>query len=103
MNTQQMITTVEKSIAEKTEAVNQIMAEALGAGETPNEEQEAKIKSLEAEIAVLETNLERLKKIQAGAEKAAQTAKPAAPTVIDSANLRDNGQDKGIGFAQSPA
>lgn len=100
MNTEQMIAIVEKSIADKSEAVNQIMAEALGAGETPNEEQEAKIKSLEAETAVLETNLERLKKIQAGAAKAAQTAKPVAPAVIDSASLRDNGQEKGIGFAQ---
>ena len=37
MKIKQMIATVEKSIADKSEAVNQIMAEALGAGETPNE------------------------------------------------------------------
>lgn len=82
MNIKEQIAAVKQALADKQKQLADHLGGAIEKGITPDEEQEQAIKSLEAEIEVLEKNLSRLNKLDEAAEKAARSA---VPTVGDNA------------------
>lgn len=103
------------ALAAKSKELEGHMTKSLDAGQTPDEETEKAIQAVEADIAQIEKNIERVKKQIAAADAAAKTATPVAgedpkqakksaegdpdpksdPKIIVKSNL-----PKGIGFAQ---
>lgn len=95
----QMIANVTKTIAEKHDAIAELLSSEMEKGTTPNEEKEAQIAQLEAEIETLEKNLTRLNTIQKNAQTVTQTAQAVeAPAIVQANNLPN--LEKGIAFAQ---
>lgn len=103
------------ALAAKYKELEGHMTKSLDAGQTPDEETEKAIQAVEADIAAIEKNIERVKKQIAAAAEAAKTATPAAgedpKQAKKSAEGNPNPEDKqskievvklakGIGFAQ---
>ncbi|RSO57544.1 phage major capsid protein [Acinetobacter lactucae] len=66
------------ALAQKNAEKQGIVTKALDAGQTPNEDEEKQIEGIDAEIATLEKNIERVKEMIKQGEKAATTATPVA-------------------------
>lgn len=107
MKIEEQILRVKQALKQKQEEIAKILGEAVEKGATPNDEQEEQIKGLEAEIVVLQKNLDRLESIK----KATETAKESATVVVGenqeqaeksiagTVQVKDN-LPAGIGFAQ---
>ena len=103
------------ALAAKNKELEGHMTKSLDAGQTPDDETEKAIQAVEADIAAIEKNIERVKKQIAAAAEAAKTATPVAgedpKQAKKSAEGNPNPEDKqskievvklakGIGFAQ---
>ena len=80
--------------------IKSLLTGSIGADETPNDEVEDKIKSLEAEVETLEKNHSRISKLIAD-EKQTENLEPIkdSKTMNQSVTVNDN-MDKGVGFAK---
>jgi cell division septum initiation protein DivIVA len=89
------------------------VTKALDGGQTPNEEEEKQIDAIDAEIATIQKNIDRVQDMIKQAEQAAKTATPAAGENHQQAKNSAEGNPnpaapatvietlpKGIGFAQ---
>ena len=103
------------ALAQKNAEKQGIVTKALDAGQTPNEEEEQKIAAIDAEIATIQKNIDRVKDMIKQGEAAASTATPVAGENPDQAQKSAKGDPdpedkqskiemvklaKGIGFAQ---
>lgn len=107
MNIEEQIKLVEKTLSDKRNEMAKILGEAVEKGATPDEEQEQKIAAIEAEIEVLEKNLNRLEGIKKATEAAKNKATPVAGENPEQAKKAATGSIQvedtlppGIGFAQ---
>ncbi len=66
------------ALAQKNAEKQGIVTKALDAGQTPNEEEEQKISAIDAEIATIQKNIDRVKDMIKQTESAATTATPVA-------------------------
>lgn len=66
------------ALAQKNAEKQGIVTKALDAGQTPNEEEEQKIAAIDAEIATIQKNIDRVKDMIKQTETAATTATPVA-------------------------
>lgn len=106
MNIKEQIAAILKTIGDKQAEIAKTVGDAVTKGVTPDEDQEIAVSALEAEIVVLEKNLDRLRSIEKAqtiavtkvegqsVDQATKSADPATRIEIVS-NL-----PKGIGFAQ---
>lgn len=114
MTYEQQLAQINATIAAKRKEIGEIMTKSVSNGHTPNDEDEAKIATLEGEIERLEKNAERLQKLikavetaqnptEIGGENPEQAAVSATgepmpnPTVVNANNLKN--LEQGIGFA----
>lgn len=102
------------ALAQKNAEKQGIVTKALDAGQTPNEEEEQKIAAIDAEIATIQKNIDRVKDMIKQGEAAASTATPVAGENPDQAQKSAKGDpdpkadpkievvklEKGVGFAQ---
>lgn len=103
------------ALAQKNAEKQGIVTKALDAGQTPNEEEEQKIAAIDAEIATIQKNIDRVKDMIKQGEAAASTATPVAGENPDQAQKSAKGDPdpksdpkiivksnlpKGVGFAQ---
>ena len=103
------------ALAQKNAEKQGIVTKALDAGQTPNEEEEQKIAAIDAEIATIQKNIDRVKDMIKQGEAAASTATPVAGENPDQAQKSAKGDPepkkdtkvevksnlpKGIPFAQ---
>lgn len=103
------------ALAAKNKELEGHMTKSLDAGQTPDDETEKAIQAVEADIAAIEKNIERVKKQIAAAAEASKTATPVAGENPDQAQKSAKGDPnpedkqskiemvklaKGIGFAQ---
>ena len=103
------------ALAQKNAEKQGIVTKALDAGQTPNEEEEKQIEAIDAELATIQKNIDRVKDMIKHGEAAASTATPVAGENPDQAQKSAKGDPnpedkqskiemvklaKGIGFAQ---
>ena len=103
------------ALAKKNAEKQGIVTKALDAGQTPNEEEEKQIEAIDAELATIQKNIDRVKDMIKQGEAAASTATPVAGENPDQAKKSAKGDPnpedkqskiemvklaKGIGFAQ---
>lgn len=103
------------ALAAKNLEKQNIVTKALDGGSTPGEDDEKQIEAIDAEIATIQKNIDRVKDMIKQAEQAAQTATPVAGANPEEAANSANGDPnpekdtttiqvvslaKGIGFAQ---
>lgn len=103
------------ALAAKNAEKQGIVTKALDGGQTPNEDEEKQIDAIDAEIATIQKNIDRVKDMIKQAEDAAKNATPAAGQTAAQAkasaegNPNPEGNDskieivplaKGVGFAQ---
>ena len=103
------------ALAQKNAEKQGIVTKALDAGQTPNEEEEKQIEAIDAELATIQKNIDRVKDMIKQGEAAASKATPVAGENPDQAQKSAKGDPdpedkqskievvklaKGIGFAQ---
>ena len=102
------------ALAAKNAEKQGIVTKALDGGQTPNEDEEKQIDAIDAEIATIQKNIDRVKDMIKQTEKAATTATPVAGQTPEQAKAAAEGNPnpatpkveivktlpKGIGFAQ---
>ena len=103
------------ALAAKNAEKQGIVTKALDGGQTPNEDEEKQLDAIDAEIATIQKNIDRVKDMIKQAEAAAKTATPVAGQSEDDAKKSAAGDSdlegkqpkievvklaKGIGFAQ---
>lgn len=102
------------ALAAKNAEKQGIVTKALDGGQTPNEDEEKQIEAIDAEIATIQKNIDRVKDMIKQTEKAATTATPVAGQTPEQATAAAEGNPnpatpkveivktlpKGIGFAQ---
>ena len=79
------------ALAQKNAEKQGIVTKALDAGQTPNEEEEQKIAAIDAEIATIQKNIDRVKDMIKQGEAAASTATPVAGENPDQAQKSAKG------------
>ena len=103
------------ALAAKNAEKQGIVTKALDGGQTPNEDEEKQLDAIDAEIATIQKNIDRVKDMIKQAEAAAKTATPVAGQTTEEATKSAKGDPnpegkdtkieivplaKGIGFAQ---
>lgn len=99
MKLKDQLNKVQATKSVKQAEIKELLALSIGADETPNDETEDKIKSLEAEVATLEKNHTRLAKLLADEAQVTEVLEPIKAVKEMTVTVNDN-LDKGIGFAK---
>ncbi len=102
------------ALAAKNAEKQGIVTKALDGGQTPNEDEEKQLDAIDAEIATIQKNIDRVKDMIKQAEAAAKTATPVAGQTAEEAKKSAEGNpnpatpkievvsnlEKGVGFAK---
>ena len=100
MNLQDQLNKVQATKSVKQAEITELLTKSIGADETPNDEVEGMIKSLEAEVETLEKNHSRISKLITDSKQLEDNLKEVTKNKnMNTVQVVEN-LDKGIGFAK---